>query len=81
MGYVALIKGLIYSEENLSVLENALSDITSIEQIEDAVDSIIVSGMDTVIYGDRTAKEWYKYLLELAGAALSEKEREYLKNV
>lgn len=81
LSYVALIKGLIYSEENLSELEKALSGITSIEQIEDAVDSIIVSGLDAKIYGDQPVREWYKYLLELANNALPENEREYLKNV
>ena len=62
-------------------METALADITTIEQIEDAVDAIIVSGLDAKIYGDQTAREWYKYLLELANNALPEKEREYLKNV
>ena len=81
LSYVALIKGLIYSEENLEELETALADINSIEQIEDAIDAIIVSGLDTKIYGDRTAREWYNYLLELANKALTEKEREYLNNV
>ena len=81
LSYVALIKGLIYSEENLTRLEKDLSDIVSIEQIEDAVDSIIVSGLDAKIYGDQTVREWYKYLLELADNALPENEREYLKNV
>ena len=81
LSYVALIKGLIYSEENLEELETALADIKSIEQIEDAIDAIIVSGIDAKIYGDRTAREWYNYLLELAGKALTEKEREYLNNV
>ena len=81
LSYVALIKGLIYSDENLTRLEKDLSDIVSIEQIEDAVDSIIVSGLDAKIYGDQTVREWYKYLLELADNALPENEREYLKNV
>ena len=81
LSYVALIKGLIYSEENLSILETELKDINSIEQIEDAVDAVIVSGLDAKIYGDRTAREWYNYLLELAGNSLDEKEREYLNNV
>ncbi|MBQ1744480.1 MAG: hypothetical protein II046_06015, partial [Clostridiales bacterium] len=81
LSYVALIKGLIYSDENLAALETELSGITSIEQIEDAVDSIIVSGLDAKIYGDRTVREWYKYLLELANNALSEEERKYLLNV
>ena len=81
LSYVALIKGLIYSEENLSALESELAGITSIEQIEDAVDSIIVSGLDTKIYGDRTVREWYRYLLDLAYNALPEQERKYLINV
>ena len=81
LSYVALIKGLIYSDENLSILETELKDINSIEQIEDAVDAVIVSGLDAKIYGDRTAREWYNYLLELAGNSLDEKEREYLSNV
>ncbi len=81
LSYVALIKGLIYSDENLSILETELADINSIEQIEDAVDAVIVSGLDAKIYGDRTAREWYNYLLELAGNSLDEKEREYLNNV
>ena len=81
LSYVALIKGLIYSKENLARLEKDLSDITSIEQIEDAVDSIIVSGLDAKIYGDRTVREWYKYLLELANNALPDKEQEYLTDV
>lgn len=81
LSYVALVKGLIYSEESLSRLESDLAGITSIEQIEDAVDSIIVSGLDTKIYGDQTAREWYKYLLELAYKVLPETEREYLLDV
>jgi glutamate--cysteine ligase len=81
LSYVALIKGLIYSEENLSALESELAGITSIEQIEDAVDSIIVSGPDAKIYGDKTVREWYKHLLELAYNALPEQERKYLINV
>ena len=81
LSYVALIKGLVYSDENLSILENALTDIKSIGQIEDAIDEIMVSGIDAKIYGDRTAREWYNYLLELADNALNEKEREYLNNV
>ena len=81
LSYVALIKGLIYSEENLSALESELAGITSIEQIEDAVDSIIVSGPDAKIYEERTVREWYKHLLELAYNALPEQERKYLINV
>ncbi|MCR4776467.1 MAG: hypothetical protein K5869_08835 [Saccharofermentans sp.] len=81
LSYVALIKGLIYSEDNLKTLENRLSDVDSPEKIQEAVDEIIVSGLDAVIYDEKTAGEWYKYLVELAGTALSQKEQEYLHNV
>ena len=81
LSYVALIKGLIYSDENLKILEDKLSDIDSPEKIQEAVDEIIVSGLDAVIYDEKTAREWYKYLVELADSALSEKDQEYLLNV
>ena len=81
LSYVALIKGLIYSEENLTELENRLRFIDSPEKIQEAVDEIIVSGLDAVIYDEKTAGEWYKYLVELAGSALSKKDQEYLLNV
>ena len=81
LSYVALIKGLIYSEENLNELENRLSSIDSPEKIQEVVDEIIVNGLDAVIYDEKTAGEWNKYLVELAGTALSQKEQEYLNNV
>lgn len=81
LSYLALIKGLIYSEKNLSILEEKLASVDSISRIEEAVDDIIVSGLDTFIYDEMTAREWYKYLVELAASALSDKEREYLFNV
>ncbi|MBR3082572.1 MAG: hypothetical protein IKH06_06945 [Clostridiales bacterium] len=81
LSYVALIKGLIYSEKNLSILEEKLGSVDSISRIEEAVDDIIVSGLDAYVYDEMTAREWYKYLVELAASALSEKEREYLFNV
>ena len=81
LSYLALIKGLIYSEDSLSVLETALEDITSAEQIQEALDEIIVSGFDARIYGDKTAREWYKYLVDIADKTLSVTDKEYLRNV
>lgn len=62
-------------------IEIRLSDVDSPEKIQETVDEIIVSGLDAVIYDEKTAGEWYKYLVELAGTALSQKEQEYLHNV
>ena len=81
LSYVALIKGLVYSDKNLSILEKELGFIDSFEQIQEAVDEIIVNGLDAKIYGEKTAREWYKYLVELADRALTEKDQEYLLNV
>ena len=81
LSYVALIKGLIYSEKNLSILEEELAFINSPSKIQKAVDEIIVSGLDAVIYNEKTAGEWYKYLVDLADSALSPKDQEYLLNV
>lgn len=81
LGYVALLKGIVYSEENLHALENELSFITDLNQIQDAVEKIEVDGLDAVIYEDRTAAEWADYLIDLAGQALTNKDKEYLENV
>ena len=81
LGYTALIKGLIYSENALEKLEAELLDVASLEDIEDAVDSIEHDGFDAVIYGGKTAKEWAEILIALAEQNLSEKDRGYLNNV
>lgn len=81
LGYVALLKGIVYSEENLHALENELSFITDLNQIQDAVEKIEVDGLDAVIYEDKTAAEWTGYLIDLAGQALTSKDKEYLENV
>ena len=81
LGYVALLKGIVYSEENLHALESELSFITDLNQIQDAVEKIEVDGLDAVIYEDKTAAEWTDYLIDLAGQALTSKDKEYLENV
>ena len=81
LSYVALIKGIVYSDKNLLILEKDLESIDSFEQVQEAVDEIIVNGLDAKIYGEKTAREWYKYLVELADRALKEKDQEYLRNV
>ena len=81
LGYVALLKGLIYNDENLAALENELGGIYSSEQIQAAVEAIEREGFDAVIYDGKTAFEWTGNLLNLASRALSKEDREYLKNV
>ena len=81
LGYVALLKGIVYSEESLSVLERELFNITSISEIQDAVEAIETDGFDAVIYDGKTAGEWADFIVELAENALTEKDKEYLKYV
>ena len=80
LGYVALLKGIVYSDENLDALEKELTDIDSAEKIQQAVESVEKDGYNAVVYG-RKASEWAAYLYELAFGALPEAEKEYLENV
>ena len=81
LGYVALLKGLVYSSENLDQLEEELSFIDELNQIQQAVEAIEEDGFDAVVYDGRTAGEWADHLIELAQNALTDSDKEYLKNV
>ena len=81
LGYVALIKGIVYSERNLDVLEEELSEINTLDKIQEAVVKIESEGSKAVIYGNKTAAQWAARLLKLADSSLPEYEREYLAYV
>ena len=81
LGYVALLKGLVYSSENLDQLEEELSFIDELDQIQQAVEAIEEYGFEAVIYEEKTAAEWADHLIELAQNALTDSDKEYLKNV
>lgn len=81
LGYVALIKGIVYSEKNLNLFEKDLSDIDSIDKIQDAVIQIEKEGSDAVIYHNMTAADWAARLIQSASETLSGKDKEYLKCV
>ena len=81
LGYAALLKGLIYSEENLGTIENDLSYIDELSQLQEAVEKIEVEGLNAEIYGGKTAAEWADYLIELVQQSLSDEDKEYLENV
>lgn len=81
LGYAALLKGIVYSEKNLSLLEKDLSDIDTIGKIQDAVIQIEKDGFDAVIYHNMTAADWAARLLQITSDALSEEEKGYLKYV
>ena len=81
LGYTALLKGIVYSERNLDALEKELADIDGLDEIQDAVERIEAGGDQIVIYHNMTAAEWASYLIGLAGNALPEHEKGYLKYV
>lgn len=81
LGYVALIKGIVYSEKNLGLLNEILSDIKDIETIQNVVEAIEKDGYDAIVYNGRTAGEWAEHLYNLAEKSLDTKDREYLKGV
>ena len=81
LGFVALLKGIVYDEENLNTLDEKLSNVKTIDEIQSAIDEVKADGYDAVVYGGKTASEWIDYLVELADNGLEGKDKEYLKNV
>lgn len=80
LGYVAILKGIVYSDDNLSALENELADVDTAEKIQQAVEDIERNGYNAVVYG-RKATEWAAHLYELALDKLPDTDKEYLENV
>lgn len=81
LGYVALIKGIVYSEDSLSALEKELANIDSISKLQNAVEEIERYGLDAVIYEGKTANWWIDHIMNIAARSLTKKDKEYLKNV
>ena len=81
LGYVALLKGIVYSDQNLDLLEEELSDIDTIDKIQDAVIKIEKDGHDAIIYHNITAAQWAARLVQISSEAIPEQERKYLAYV
>ena len=81
LGYVALLKGIVYSEDSLSALEKELANIDSISKLQNAVEEIERYGLDAVIYEGKTANWWIDHIMNIAARSLTKKDKEYLKNV
>lgn len=81
LGYVALLKGLVYSEKNLKTLDKVLAGITTIEEIQSAVEEIEKDGLEAVIYEGKTAGDWAGYLTDIASKVLPAEDKRYLENV
>ena len=82
-GYAALIKGLFYSEESLSILEAALGAHDGIWPQDDtsvnaAILDIRAHGENAPVYGMELSR-WVDMLFDVAAAALPPDEVEYLQ--
>ena len=88
LGYTALIKGIFYSEESLSAIEEELGvdsqsrvtrgawNLTS-EDVADAIAQIQAHGLAADVYG-KHIMAWERQLFSLAYSALPADERDYL---
>ena len=81
LGDAALIKGIVYSQRNMEILEKELSETNDLVKIQDAVYGIEKNGLDAVIYRNKTAAEWVSHLVDLASKILPDYERDYLDYV
>ena len=81
LGYVALLKGIVYSDSALTLLDKELETVGGIPQIQQAVESIEREGFDAVIYNGKTAREWADHIIGIASGNLPEEEKEYLNHV
>jgi len=81
VAFAALIKGLIYNATNIDRLLDKYKSITTIDDINEAIQSVEKDGFDAEIYDDRKAIEHAEELLSIASDGLDNEEKEYLKYV
>ncbi len=81
LGYAALIKGLVYSDKTLDILEKDLSEIDTLDKVQEAVLKTESDGLHTLLYDKMTASDWISYLVGLARGNLPEEEKRYLDYV
>lgn len=74
---IALIKGLLYNEENLDKLYEFVK-CTTVKEVEDVKEKMMKEGLETKFNGV-TLLQIGRFLFELADKALDSKDREYLK--
>ena len=65
----------------MTLLDDELSDIDTIDKIQDAVIKIEKDGHDAIIYHNITAAQWAARLVQISSEAIPEQERKYLAYV
>ena len=81
-GYAALIRGLFYSDDSMSAIEEAFGVRDGVWPLDDgsanrALAEVRARGGKAVVSG-RTLKEWQDIALDVASSALDEGDRKYL---
>lgn len=88
LGYVALVKGIFYSEASLEAIEQALRVDPSVattrgawpiaeEDVDSAICQVQSHGFEGEVYG-RSLRDWEELLFSLAAQALDDEEMPYL---
>ena len=81
LGYAAILKGIVYRDETLKSLDQRLSGVRTIDEINRVVEETEKYGLDAVIYEEKTAAEWVNELADIAASNLDEEEGKYLNYV
>ena len=80
LGYATLIKSLLYDENRLEKIEQLLSPIKNIEDIESMENEIRQFGYDANINGNKVV-EILVNMYEIARENINSDEKQYLKNI
>ena len=67
--------------QTLKSLDQRLSGVRTIDEINRVVEEIEKYGLDAVIYEEKTAAEWVNELADIAASNLDEEEGKYLNYV
>ena len=81
VAFAALIKGIVYTVANVDKVLDKYKSITTIDDINEAIQSVEKDGFDAEIYDGRKAIEHAEELLSIASDGLDNEEKEYLKYV
>ena len=81
VAFAALIKGIVYNVANVDKVLDKYKSITTIDDINEAIQSVEKDGFNAEIYDGRKAIEHAEELLSIASDGLDNEEKEYLKYV
>ena len=80
LGFAALIKGLMYNEKSLAVLEEKLAGVTALDDIRCAMAEVMDHGYRAEVY-DVPMMEWIHLICDTAEAALPDDEKPFIRGL